>query len=95
MKCIPTGMRLGNNTLQGTDLSGLDLTSVNFPAILGQPTDPNTPTIFANTKLPYAATGLNWSWLDLTGATVTRLPTDVAGAECPSYASVRPFFRGL
>ena len=64
-------------------------------APLGQSVDPKTPTIFANTKLPYAAIGLNWSCLDLTGATIIGLPTALAGLNAPGGAPVRPFFPGL
>lgn len=78
-QCIPSGMKLAGNNLTGTAFTGLDFTTVQFPSPLGQSTDSNAPTIFAQAKLPYAAVGLDWSCLDLTGATILGVPTDLAG----------------
>jgi uncharacterized protein YjbI with pentapeptide repeats len=47
---------------------------------LTQSTDPTKPTIFMNCTLAYSVIGLNWSCLDLTGATITGVPpTNLTG----------------
>ena len=74
--------------LAETNLSGVDLTTTELPSPPTQSTNPDAPTSFANAKLPYAAIGLNWSCLDLTGATITGVPANLvrlnaAGARLP------------
>ena len=62
----------------GTDFSGADLTTAVFGLTPTFSTDPNNPTKFVNATLNYAAIGLNWSCLDLTGATIHALPQDLS-----------------
>ena len=71
---------LTGTILAGTDFTGLDLSRVHFTAGLPtRSTDPDKRTVFAGCTLPFAAIGLNWSYLDLTGATMTGLPVNSAG----------------
>ena len=71
---------LTGTILAGTNFTGTDLTEVHFTAGLPtRSTDPNKLTVFAGCTLPYATIGLNWSYLDLTTATITGLPTNSAG----------------
>jgi uncharacterized protein YjbI with pentapeptide repeats len=71
------GVNLTGANLAGTNFTGTDLTQVTFSFPLT--TDPNNPTIFASCILPYAGIGLDWSYLDLTSATITGLPTGATG----------------
>jgi uncharacterized protein YjbI with pentapeptide repeats len=73
------GADLTGVILAGTDFTGTDLTTVRFSFPLTRSTDPANPTIFARCTLPYAVIQLDWSCLDLTGATVTGMPVNSAG----------------
>ncbi len=73
------GVDLTGTDLAGTNFTGTDLSTVRFPSPLTRSTDPKNPTIFAGCTLPYAVIGLDWSWLDLTFATITGLPADLPG----------------
>ncbi len=70
---------LTDANLEGTIFDNTDLTHTVFSAPIIQSTDPTHRTSFVNATLPYSVIGLNWSCLDLTGATVIGLPTDLAG----------------
>ena len=80
-----TGAKLGGATMAGvnltgaglaaTDFTGCDLSTTTFSSPFIRSTDSNTPTIFAQCTLPYTVIGLDWSCLDLTGATITGMPT--------------------
>jgi uncharacterized protein YjbI with pentapeptide repeats len=71
------GANLTGANLAGTNFTGTDLTQVIFSSPLIHSTDPDNPTIFASCILPYGVIGLDWSYLDLTSATITGLPTDL------------------
>lgn len=73
------GVDLTGASLAGTDFTGIDLTEVTFSFPLKRSNDPNNPTIFTKCKLPYAVIKLDWSYLDLTSATIVDLPTDLTG----------------
>jgi uncharacterized protein YjbI with pentapeptide repeats len=73
------GADLSGTALAGTNFTGQDLSQVKLPSPLTQSTDPAKPTILTNCTLPYTVIKLNWSCLDLTGATITALPTDLTG----------------
>jgi uncharacterized protein YjbI with pentapeptide repeats len=81
-----TGANLTHAVLNGTDLSGAklqgatlstDLTKAIFNAPPIFSTDPNHLTSFKNATLNYALIDLNWSFLDLTDATVLKMPADL------------------
>jgi uncharacterized protein YjbI with pentapeptide repeats len=85
-----TGADLTHATLDGADLSGAKLAGANLStdltkAIVKAPptfsTDPNHLTSFKNAKLNYALIGLNWSCLDLTGASVVGMPVDLTNLK--------------
>jgi len=75
------GVDLTGAILVGTKLCGIDLTTTTFPNPLKQSTDINNRTSFANSTLPFTVIGLNWSYLDLTGTTVTNLPTNTSSGQ--------------
>jgi uncharacterized protein YjbI with pentapeptide repeats len=78
---ILTGAILDSADLSGAQLAGAtlstDLTKAIFNALPIFSTDPNHLTSFKNAKLNYALIGLNWSCLDLTGASVVGMPVDL------------------
>jgi uncharacterized protein YjbI with pentapeptide repeats len=78
-KASLAGADLGGANLADADFTGTDLTGVRCSALLKHLTDPNHRAIFTGCTVPYALIGLDWSCLDLTGATVTGMPTNSAG----------------
>jgi uncharacterized protein YjbI with pentapeptide repeats len=87
---ILIGADLTHATLDGADLSGAklegatlstDLTKAIIKAPLIFSTDPNHLTSFKNAKLNYSLIGLNWSCLDLTGASVVGMPADLTNLK--------------
>ena len=76
-----TGVNLTGANIKGTDFTGCDLTTLVLGSPFDRPTDPDTPTIFADCTLPYGMLGLDWSCLDLSGATITGLPNDLTGLK--------------
>jgi uncharacterized protein YjbI with pentapeptide repeats len=67
--------------LTGTDFSGLDLTN---PPVYFSPnpkfsTDQNKLTNFTNATLDFKVINLNWSYLNLTNATIRNIPRDRKG----------------
>jgi uncharacterized protein YjbI with pentapeptide repeats len=89
------GVNLTGANLAGTNFTGTDLTEVTFSSPLITSTDPNNPTIFASCILPYAVIGLDWSYLDLTAATITGLPTDLTGLTAIGLRRPGGDFTGL
>jgi uncharacterized protein YjbI with pentapeptide repeats len=75
------GVDLTGAILVGTKLCGIDLTTTTFPNPLTRSTDINNRTSFANSTLPFTVIGLKWSYLDLTGTTVTNLPTNKSSGQ--------------
>ena len=73
------GVDLTGAILVGTKLCGIDLTTTTFPNPLTKSTHINNRTSFANSTLPFMVIGLDWSYLDLTGTTLTNLPTNSQG----------------
>jgi uncharacterized protein YjbI with pentapeptide repeats len=85
-----TGANLTGATLAGTILTGATLTSTIFNNVILSTTvfDPipkfgtsaATRTLFQGATVPAPSLGHNWSYIDLTGATVTNLATaDLSG----------------
>lgn len=74
-----SGVNLSGATLAGTDFTGCDLSRTTFSSPFIRSTDPDVPTVFAGCRLPYTTIGLDWSCLDLTGATIDGVPTDLTG----------------
>ena len=75
------GVNLTGAGLAGTDFTGCDLSTTTFSSPFIRSTDPNTPTVFAHSTLPYSVIELDWSCLDLTAATITGLPTTLVGLK--------------
>ena len=73
------GVDLTGAILVGTKLCGIDLTTTTLPKPLTKSTDINNRISFADSTLPFTVTGLDWSYLDLTGTTFTNLPTNSQG----------------
>jgi uncharacterized protein YjbI with pentapeptide repeats len=78
-KASLAGADFGGADLADADFTGTDLTGVRCSAPLKHLTDPNHRAIFTGCTVPYALIGLDWSCLDLTGATITGMPTNPAG----------------
>jgi uncharacterized protein YjbI with pentapeptide repeats len=74
-----TDVNLTGANLAATDFTGCDLSTTTFSSPFTRSTDPNAPTVFAQCTLPYSVIGLDWSCLDLSAATITGLPTTLAG----------------
>jgi uncharacterized protein YjbI with pentapeptide repeats len=72
-------LNLTDCTLAGTDFTGMDVTKVVFSSPLKRSDDPAKPTIFARSTVPFGVIGLDWSYLDLTSATIVGLPSDLTG----------------
>jgi uncharacterized protein YjbI with pentapeptide repeats len=88
------GADLTETILAGTNFTGQDLSQVKFSSPLQQSTDPDNPTTFTDCTLPYAVIGLNWSCLDLTGTTITGLPTTLAGLNARGARRPQANFTG-
>jgi uncharacterized protein YjbI with pentapeptide repeats len=88
------GADLTGTILAGTNFTGQDLSQVKFSSPLQQSTDPDHPTIFKNCTLPYTVIGLNWSCLDLTGATITGTPTSLKGLKANNMLRPQANFNG-
>src|ERR1700722_20606979 len=84
-QAILTGAKLDGTDLSGAKLEGATLSSDLTKAIFNSPpsfsTDPNHLTSFRNAKLNLALIGLNWSYLDLTDATMVGMPVDLTGLK--------------
>jgi len=85
-----TGANLTRAILDGTDLSGAKLEGATLSADLTKAifktppifsTDPNNLTSFKDAKLNYSLIGLNWSFLDLTNASVIGMPADLTNLK--------------
>jgi uncharacterized protein YjbI with pentapeptide repeats len=89
------GAKLTGANLAATNFTGIDLTHVTFSFPIIRSTDPNKPTIFASCILPYAVIGLDWSYLDLTAATITGLPRDLTELVAVSVRRPEGDFTGF
>jgi uncharacterized protein YjbI with pentapeptide repeats len=67
----------------GTDFSGCDLSAAVLPQGIfnSAATDGAKPVLLVRATIPFAALGLTWSNLDLTGATIVGLPHDLTRLE--------------
>jgi uncharacterized protein YjbI with pentapeptide repeats len=85
-----TGANLTGATLAGTILTGailtstifnnVDLSTTVFDPVPNFGTSPTTRTLFQGAIVPATSLGRNWSYIDLTGATVKNIPTaDLSG----------------
>lgn len=95
-----TGANLSKADLTGANLAGTNftdaiLTGTIFPQPVNGSNDPDARTIFAGATVTYAAIGLDWSCLDLTGATIAGLPTDLTGLRAAGLRWEGGSFKGL
>src|SRR5215471_11807335 len=67
--------------LTGTIFTDVDLTTAAFDATPHFSTDPTKLTRFDGATLHYKVIGTNWSYLDLTGATVVDLPKALSSSS--------------
>lgn len=74
-----TGVDLGGANLQGTLFTGCDLTVATFSTPPVFSTSHLALTGLASAKLNYSLIELEWSYLDLTHATIVGLPTKLDG----------------
>ena len=65
----------------GTDFSGCDLSTTVFVANPKFGSNVANLTKFAGAKIPYKTLGTIWSYVDLTGATILGLPSDLTFLE--------------
>lgn len=72
-----TGAVMGN----GTDFSGCDLSTTIFGPHPNFGSNAANPTTFADATIPYQTLGDTWSYLDLSGATISGLPQDLSRLE--------------
>ena len=82
-----TGANFSHATLAGADLTGAvmggvnftacDLTTAKFSSPPNFATSTMARTVFSQATIPFATLGLNWSYLDLSNATITGLPNDL------------------
>ena len=100
-----TGVDLSGASLPGADLTGCNLAATNFTgqnlsqvtfsSSLQQSTDPDHPTIFANCILPYTVIGLNWSCLDLSGTSITGMPSSLKDLNASGARRPKANFTGV
>jgi uncharacterized protein YjbI with pentapeptide repeats len=64
--------------MQGTSFNGCDLSAAIFGAAPDFTRAATGRTTFVNATVPFAILEKNWSWLDLTGATITQLPPAIS-----------------
>lgn len=67
--------------LTSVDFSHADLGRAHFKNQTDFGRDPDRPSRFVGATVPYAAFGKDWSFRDLTGATVTGIPADLGGLD--------------
>lgn len=83
-----SGTILANAKMLGTVFDATDLSSASFTVPARFTREANKPrTTFRNATLPYKAIGLDWTYLDLSGATLAGIPDDLSrlqatGAVC-------------
>ena len=90
-----TGTDLTGAQLGAADFTGSDLSPARFSFPLTRSTDPGHPTVFAQCTLPYAMIQLDWSCLDLSGATINGLPADLTGLKAHGLTCIHGNFKGL
>jgi uncharacterized protein YjbI with pentapeptide repeats len=73
------GTILTGANLTGTIFNGVDLSTTIFDPAPAFGTSAATATLFRNATVPATSLGPNWSYIDLTGATVTHIPQTLSG----------------
>ncbi len=71
------GANLTNAVLGGVNFTACDLTTTRFSSPPIFATSAAARTIFSQATIPFATLGLNWSYLDLSNATISGLPNDL------------------
>jgi uncharacterized protein YjbI with pentapeptide repeats len=81
------GAQLGGTNLVGASFANCDLSQTLFstPPLLS--TSPSPMTSFSGATLDYSLLGLNWSYLNLSSATIHNLPASLAGLDA-RYANL-------
>jgi uncharacterized protein YjbI with pentapeptide repeats len=79
-----TGAHLGATilhgaTLTGTHFDGVDLSTTQFDAVPTFTRGPAARTTFVGATVPFPVLGSAWSYLDLTSATITGIPSAITG----------------
>lgn len=79
-----TGASMAGTILTGANLTGTIFNNVDLSTTVFDPsptfgTSTTTRTTFQNATVPAASLGPNWSYIDLTGATVTNTPSALSG----------------
>lgn len=82
------GCKFAGALLTGTDLSSSDLTRAELNGFVHS-TDAAHLTNFSNSQVGFATLGLDWSYINFTGATISGVPTDLTNlnataAELPT-----------
>jgi uncharacterized protein YjbI with pentapeptide repeats len=90
-----TKVNLTGAGLAATDFTGCDLSTTTFSSPFVRSTDSNAPTIFAQCTLPYTVIGLDWSCLDLTGTTITGMPSNLTGLKANGLRRPKGEFTAL
>jgi uncharacterized protein YjbI with pentapeptide repeats len=81
---VLTGTCLANCKMAGAILQNQDLTKVDPRSKTSPPSLAGTSsnlTILSNSIVPFALLGLDWSYIDLTNATITELPQSLDGLK--------------
>jgi uncharacterized protein YjbI with pentapeptide repeats len=81
------GLNITGAVLEGAIFNQADMTSVVFGPAPKFARDQDNPTQFANATVPSTVLALNWSYLILTGATITGLSEIVSTQKQPLNAS--------
>ncbi|MES2178972.1 MAG: pentapeptide repeat-containing protein [Gemmatimonadota bacterium] len=76
-----TGIDFSGCTLAGTKFVGCDLTKATFNTLPTFSTTDSVLTEFAKATLPATLIGLDWSYLDLSYATIVNLPPTLTGLQ--------------
>jgi uncharacterized protein YjbI with pentapeptide repeats len=87
------GTNLTGANLSGTKLNDTDLTTTIFDPTPAFGTSTATATQFQGSTVPVPSLGMNWSYIDLTGATLTAIPQTLSGlvAQSTLFPSYLPF----
>jgi uncharacterized protein YjbI with pentapeptide repeats len=87
------GTDLTGANLSGTKLNDTDLTTTIFDPTPAFGTSTATGTQFQGSTVPVPSLGMNWSYIDLTGATLTSIPQTLSGlvAQSTLFPSYLPF----
>jgi uncharacterized protein YjbI with pentapeptide repeats len=81
------GAQFGGTNLAGASFVNCDLTQTLFSSPPLFSTSPSPMTSFSGATLDYSLLGLNWSYLNLSSATINNLPSSLAGLNA-QYANL-------